>query len=80
MAEEENLPSANILNAHCSNSGYCSDPRDSDEATSSQQEARQKNDEEMASIAGANYTNDASLKQPHTLMTVDSAEIGGVRV
>ena len=79
MAEEENLPSANILNAHCSNSGYCSDPRDS-EATSSQQEARQKNDEEMASIAGANYTNDASLKQPHTLITVDSDEIGGVCV
>ena len=43
-------------------------------------EARQKNDEEMASIAGANYTNDASLKQPHTLITVDSDEIGGVCV
>ena len=36
--------------------------------------------ERMASKAGANHTNDASLKQPHTLITVDSDEIGGVSV
>ena len=50
IAEEENLPtSAYILNTHCANSGYCSDPRDS-EATSSQQEARQKNGDDAVAV------------------------------
>ena len=39
-----------------------------------------KNDEKMVSLAGANYTSDASLKQPHILITVDSDRIGGVIV
>ena len=34
----------------------------------------------MASRADGNYTDDASLKQPHTLTMDDSDEIGGVRV
>ena len=29
----------------------------------------------MAGIAGANYTNEASLKDTHTLITVDSDEV-----
>ena len=29
----------------------------------------------MAGIAGANYTNEASLKHTHTLITVDSDEV-----
>ena len=39
-----------------------------------------KSDKKMARIVSANYTDDASLKQTHTLITVDSDEIGGVRV
>ena len=39
-----------------------------------------KNDEKMVSLAGANYTSDASLKQPRTMITVDSDEVGGVSV
>ena len=31
----------------------------------------------MAGIAGANYTNEASLKHTYTLITVDSDEVGG---
>ena len=34
----------------------------------------------MARIVGANYTDEASLKHTYTLITVDSDEIGGVRV
>ena len=36
--------------------------------------------QKMARIVGANYTDEASLKHTYTLITVDSDEIGGVRV
>ena len=37
-------------------------------------------DEKMVSRAGADHTDDANLKQPHKLITVDSDGIGGVSV
>ena len=39
-----------------------------------------KYDEKMVNTVGADHTDDASRKQPHKLITVDSDGIGGVSV
>ena len=39
-----------------------------------------KYDEKMVNTVGADHTEDASRKQPHKLITVDSDGIGGVSV